>query len=56
MMALGQESTKFSLSNCLTTTPWFEKFSKGCLHRMGQDADHDLAISSLLSSLEAEWL
>lgn len=60
MATLGRDSAKHFLSNCLTHSTWFEKFAKGCLRRMGQEVQQDLAISikvmmALMGQLEEEW-
>jgi hypothetical protein len=59
-VALGQNSSKTFLSACPTHSLWFERFSRGCLLRMGQVVKQDLAISirvmlALLEVLEQEW-
>lgn len=61
MTTLGRDSAKAFLSTCPTQSLWFEKFSKGCLRRMGQEVRQDLAMSikvilALLSLLEKEWI
>jgi hypothetical protein len=60
MMTLGRDTSKSFLSNCPTHSLWFERFVKGCFHRMGQETHQDLALSigvilELLNILEAEW-
>jgi hypothetical protein len=41
----GGDVAKFHLNNYPTTSLWFEKFTKGCLRRLGQEVKQDLAIS-----------
>jgi hypothetical protein len=47
-------------NTCITQSLWFERFSKGCLSRMGQVVKQDRAISlevmhQLMENLDAEW-
>jgi hypothetical protein len=56
---VGGDSAKHSLSKCPTHSLWFERFTKGCLSRMGQIVKQDRAISvevmlALLGALETE--
>lgn len=60
MMTLGRDTAKTFLSTCPTQSLWFERFTQGCLRRMGQEVRQDLAISikvllTLLHMLEEEW-
>lgn len=60
LVTMGRESTRSSLSTCPTNSIWFERFSKGCLRRMGQEVRQDLAISihvmlALMNLLENDW-
>ena len=60
MSTLGRDTAKTFLSACPSHSLWFERFSKGCLRRMGQEVRQDLAISvkvmlALLDILENEW-
>jgi len=57
---VGGDRAKQHLCNCPTNTLWFERFSKGCLSRMGQIVRQDRAVSlelmhALCSLLEQEW-
>jgi hypothetical protein len=58
---VGGDTLKYSLSKCPTHSLWFERFTKGCLSRMGQEIRQDMAISlpvmhALLHNLEQDWL
>jgi hypothetical protein len=60
MMMLGRDTAKTFLSTCTTHSLWFERFSKGCFRRMGQETRQDLAISiqvmlALTRLLEQQW-
>lgn len=44
-VSIGKAATKQFMTNAPTQTLWFEKFSHGCLKRMGQIIKRDLAIS-----------
>lgn len=60
MTSIGKDVAKTHLSTCPTNSQWFEKFTKGCLRRMGQEVRQDLALSgkvmlALLSILEEQW-
>jgi len=57
---MGGDKAKQYLCQCPTNTLWFERFSKGCLSRMGQIVRQDRAISlelmhALCSLLNQEW-
>jgi hypothetical protein len=59
LRTVGGERAKHYLNQCPTHLLWFERFSKGCLSRMGQIVKQDLAISldimhALMDSLLAE--
>ena len=43
--SIGRSTPKSFLSHCPTNSLWFEKFSLGCLKRMGQIIKQDLGIS-----------
>lgn len=45
LMSVGKTSSKQLLTRCPTQSLWYEKFSLGCLKRMGQIIKQDLAIS-----------
>ena len=60
LRTVGGDRVKHSLSDCPTHSTWFERFSKGCLSRMGQIVKQDRAISlelmhEFLQLLEGEW-
>jgi hypothetical protein len=42
---VGGDSAKHYLSQCPTHSLWFERFSRGCLSRIGQEVRQDMAIS-----------
>ncbi len=51
---------KHYLTDSPTQSSWFERFSQGCVRRMGQDIRQDWAITlpamhALIHLLEAEW-
>jgi len=57
---LGGEMAKYSLSRCASHSLWFERFSRGCLSRMGQEVRQDTALSvpvihALLNQLDHDW-
>jgi hypothetical protein len=57
---MGGDKAKQCLSDCPTNSLWFERFSRGCLSRMGQIVKQDRAVSlplmhALCSGLEEEW-
>lgn len=57
---MGGDKAKQHLCQCPTNTLWFERFSKGCLSRMGQIVRQDRAVSlelmhALCSLLNQEW-
>jgi hypothetical protein len=59
-MTLGRDTAKSFLTTCPTQSMWFERFTKGCLKRMGQEIKQDLAVSihvmkALQALLEKEW-
>lgn len=45
MVSIGKAKSKQMLSHCPTQSLWYERFSFGCLKRMGQIVKQDLAIS-----------
>jgi hypothetical protein len=56
----GNEKGKQYLNTCPNNSPWFERFARGCLSRMGQIVKQDRAVSldlmhAFLESLEKEW-
>jgi hypothetical protein len=60
LRTVGGDKAKYFLNNCPTHSTWFEKFSKGCLSRMGQVVKQDRAISldlmhAFLGLLDEEW-
>ena len=57
--SLGRNTPKTFFSQCPTNSMWFEKFSLGCLKRMGQVMKQDLGISidvelTLLDHIKSE--
>ncbi len=59
-ITLGRDTAKSYLTTCPTQSMWFKLFTKGCLKRMGQKVNQDLAISihlmhALQDVLETEW-
>jgi hypothetical protein len=59
LRTVGGETAKMSLALLPTNSLWFERFTEGCLKRMGQDmrqdwAIHLLALHSLLEVLDEE--
>ena len=61
LKTFGGETAKLTLTNLPTNSSWFERFSLGCLRRMGQDVRQDWAIPveaihALLEALDGEWL
>ena len=61
MSTLGRDTAKSFLTNCPTQSLWFERFSRGCLYRMGEVVKQDLAISievmqCLMILFDKEWL
>jgi hypothetical protein len=57
---LGGDMAKYSLSRCASHSLRFERFSCGCLSRIGQEVHQDTALSvpvvhALLDQLEQEW-
>jgi hypothetical protein len=60
LRTFGGDTAKFHLNLCPTNSLWFERFSKGCLSRMGQIVKQDLAISvgvmlMMQELLEGDW-
>jgi hypothetical protein len=60
LRTIGGERAKHYLTQCPTQTLWFERFSLGCLKRMGQDVRQDWAISinamqALMVAFERAW-
>lgn len=60
LRTVGGERAKHYLNDCPTHSLWFERFSRGCLSRMGQIVCQDRAISlelmhALVELLESEW-
>lgn len=56
---MGKDSSKAFLTKCPTQLLWFEKFSLGCVKRMGQIVKQDLASSvelllALMAGIEEE--
>lgn len=60
LRTVGGNKTKYSLSDSPTQSLWFERFSRGCLARMGQEVHQDWEIPlevmhALQDLLEQEW-
>jgi len=61
LRSMGGDKVKMSFTNeCPTQSVWFERFSRGCLSRMGQIVRQDRALSlevlhQLMENLELEW-
>lgn len=60
MRTSGGDRVKYYLTHSPTQSLWFERFSQGCLRRMGQDVRQDWAITlpsmqALIKSFEKEW-
>jgi hypothetical protein len=60
LRTVGGEKAKHYLNDCPTHSLWFERFSRGCLSRMGQIICQDRAISldllhAFVDMLEEEW-
>jgi len=60
LRTLGNDCVKHSLSSSPTQSLWFERFSSGCIRRMGQDVRQDWAVPlpvmhALMERLEEEW-
>jgi hypothetical protein len=60
LRTVGGDKAKHTLTNSPTQSLWFERFSQGCVRRMGQDVRQDWAIplpvmSALMESFESEW-
>jgi hypothetical protein len=60
LRTMGGDRIKHSLTHSPTQSAWFERFSQGCIRRMGQDVRQDWAITlptmhELLSLLDQEW-
>jgi hypothetical protein len=60
LRTIGGERAKHYLTQCPTQSLWFERFSLGCLKRMGQDVQQDWAISigamlALMAAFELAW-
>ncbi len=58
--SIGGDKAKVTLSDCPTQSLWFERFSLGCLKRMGQEVHQDWAIPlpvmhALMDCLDWEW-
>ena len=61
MASLGRDTSKMFLTQCTTQGIWFEKFTRGCLSRMGEVVRQDLAVTSalmkeLLQLIDEHWL
>jgi hypothetical protein len=59
-LTLGRDVAKLFLTTCPTQSSWFERFSSGCLQRMGQEIRQDLAVSiqvilAFQEEMEKEW-
>jgi hypothetical protein len=60
LRTVGGDRVKHFLTTSPTQSTWFERFSAGCLRRMGQDVRQDWAIPlpalhALVELLEKEW-
>jgi hypothetical protein len=60
LRTMGGDMVKHSLTHSSTKSTWFERFSQGCVRRMGQDVRQNWAITlptmhELLKLLEKEW-
>jgi len=60
LRTVGGDRVKHFLTTSPTQSTWFERFSAGCLRRMGQEVRQDWAIPlpamhSLVELLEKEW-
>ncbi len=60
LRSFGGNIAKVQFSDCPTNSLWFERFSRGCLSRMGQVVKQDMAISlgvmhAMLSLLNEAW-
>jgi hypothetical protein len=60
MRTVGGDKVKHHLMLSHTQSLWFERFSQGCIRRMGQDVRQDWAIPlptmhGLMNRLEEEW-
>lgn len=60
LRTFGGERVKHYLTTSPTQSLWFERFSQGCVKRMGQEVRQDWAIPlpamhALLEMLETEW-
>jgi hypothetical protein len=60
LRTMGGDRIKHSLTRSPTQSTWFERFSQGCLRRMGQDVRQDWAITlpsmlELQALLDQEW-
>lgn len=61
LRTVGGDRIKHHLTQSPTQSLWFERFSQGCVRRMGQDVRQDWAIPlaamhGLMNLLEEEWL
>jgi hypothetical protein len=61
LRTVGGDRVKHYLTSSPTQSTWFERFSGGCIRRMGQDVRQDWAIPlpamhALMDILEREWL
>ncbi len=60
LRTMGGDRIKHALTHSPTQSTWFERFSQGCIRRMGQDVRQNWAITlatmhELLSLLDQEW-
>jgi hypothetical protein len=61
LRTVGGDRAKHHLTQSPTQSLWFERFSQGCVRRMGQEVRQDWAIPldamhGLMSVLEDEWI
>ena len=60
LRTMGGDRVKHYLTTSPTQSAWFERFSMGCVRRMGQDVRQDWAITlpamhALMDLLDSEW-
>jgi hypothetical protein len=61
LRTIGGDKVKHFLNDCPTHSLWFERFTRGCLSRMGQIVRQDMAVSlglmhAFLTRLDQEWV
>lgn len=60
LRTVGGDKAKHHLTSSPTQSMWFERFSQGCLRRMGQDVRQDWAIplpvvTALMEACDVDW-